>query len=234
MRIINLFEKRINSATELKDAFSEQEWVNIAYYFTTQKNGETDNTKFRSQNYRFQRNLGNQMPNNVTADSWNLKASRFGARVDGAATWTSIYNHLAPHANTETPFNDVSPVSQAMSPHDNTRETKSQVSNWVNTNTSEWTDFSKFRKEFWNPWFSKLKEARADFVDEDGRDWWDNTFYRKYNGQFVPRRQEIDRIYQEYQTKTPIVKDDVINDLWVWLLGSDDIFAQRVERQRNR
>ena len=236
MRIIKLFEKRINSATELKDAFSEQEWVNIAYHFVIQRFGETDDTRFRSQNARFQRNIGQTMPNNTTPENWNLKAARFGARLGRAVTWTGIYNHLAPHADTENPFdaNNIDPVTQALSPHDNTREARTEVANWVSTSTSEWTDFSTFRREYWIPWFSRLREERADFIDEDGRSWWDITFDRDYNGTLVPRRQEIDRIYQEYQNINTIVKNDVFNDLWNWLLGSDDIFAQRVERQRNR
>jgi len=233
MKIINLFEQRINSATELKNAFSEEEWVNIAYHFVIQKVGETNETRFRSQNQRFQRNIGKNMPNNTTPVNWNLKASRFGARLGDTATWTGIYNHLAPHANTRHPFDHVDSVTQAMSPHDNTRETKDEVFRWVNSNTTEWTDFSEFRREYWIPWFTKLKEARSNSVDQEGRSWWDITLYRRYNGTLAPRRVELDKIYQKYQTKTPIVKDDVFNDLWIWLLGSDDIFAQRVERQRN-
>jgi hypothetical protein len=235
MKITALFEARINNAAQLKDAFTDQEWVNIAFYFVTNRFGEMNDTRFRSQNRYFQRDIGKNMPDDLTPSAWNLKAAVYGASLDRAAAWTSIYNHLNVRKDTENPFDasDISPVQQALTPHDNTPETRSEVNRWVDSNTEEWTDFNTFRSEFWIPWFAALREARKNDIDEDGNSWWSIVFQRQYNGNPVPSKAAIDRMYQRYQTTSPIQKDAVLNELWAWLRNTDNVFQQRVDRQRN-
>lgn len=244
MKIIQLVEQsvRLYSSEDLGNAFSDQEWLNIAAHFLKQKYSGITDSQIMGGYRRFQRDVGNKMPTDMTPEQWNGKAVWYNMEA-GVDNWVGIYDHLEPYSTIQSSINarDISPVERRVSLSSATPESRTEIGNWVQTEKTEWSadEFNDFREEFWKPWFRKLRTERESLKDNNGNSWWDIVFSRTYPGSGgervnVPRRQAIDELYTSLQNKETIILKDVIDELWVWLRGTDTVFQNRVTRQGNR
>ena len=242
MDVLSIVEARLRSAADLKKRFSKQQWYNIASNFFTQKSGKITNTDFRSRNKYFQREIGFEMADDITPENWQLKAAVYGISVNSSMpSWVDIYNTIAPYADKNLGFDyaDSSPSDKGAELTDKTPESRAEVTKqWVPTQTQEWTDFDKFRKEYFLPWMAMLKKKRSDTTyktkNYGERSWWDLVIKRKVQAkvdggasptQVVknPRFTLLMKIYEDFKKKNTIKKEEVDRELWAWLRGTDQL-----------
>lgn len=226
MKVHLLFEN-VTSSNELRDAFDSEEWMRIANYFITNRAGPRwqrsmgENVdQIVSLMARINRQIGKDMPVQTTGQ-WNTVAFRYGMnyRGDRSLTWNTIYNHLAPHRDFELPENfEVPGAGIDRRDINDTDETRNEISSWVDTDTTEWTNYNTLRNEFLLPWTDRLLQERG----EDFGNWLNGV---SAEGNINIYKQNLISIRENIGTQIRdngrISKDEVIRLLWAWLTSAD-------------
>lgn len=114
MKVIELLEANpvINSITDLKNAFTVEEWEAITcYYVSTEDTGPStivsrtlnDNnpTALAASARRFRETIGRDMPASTTPAGWATDAMRFNIQTTGIVSWQGVYNEYAKHKDHE-------------------------------------------------------------------------------------------------------------------------------------
>ena len=246
MDVLSIVEARLRSAADLKKRFNKQQWYNIASNFFTQRSGKITNTDFRSRNKYFQREIGFEMADDMTPENWQLKAAVYGISVNSSMpSWVDIYNTIAPYADKNLGFDyaDSSPEDKGTELTDQTPESREEVTKqWVPIQTREWTDFDKFRAEYFLPWMAMLKKKRSNITYKTKNygesSWWDLALKRKVQAKGSPIQEVINprfallmKIYENFKKKDTIKKEEVDIELWAWLRGTDQLLYARYGRQ---
>lgn len=236
MKVHLLFEN-VNNSTELRDAFDSEQWLRIANYFITNKAGPRwqgsmgDNVdQIVSLMSRINRQIGKDMPVQTTGQ-WNTVAARYGMdyRGDRRLSWNTIYDHLNARVQEPLPENfGVPGVGIDRGDSDDTRETRNEISTWVDTTTTEWTDYNTLRDEFLIPWSEKLFEERGELFNN----WLYGTSEAGNNNMHLNNLISIkDSISNQINNNGSISKDQIIRLLWGWLTSADMGWARY---QRNQ
>jgi hypothetical protein len=239
MRLHLLFEN-VNNSVELRDAFNSEQWLRIANYFITDgpaapprwkgSMGE-NNDQIISLMGRINRQIGKNMVVQTTGQ-WNTVAARYGMDYKGGGllSWNAIYNHLKPWADAPMPENfDVRGSSVDRGDIDNTRETRNEISNWVNTTTTEWTDYQAAKAEFLKPWaLGALHEHRPP----EWHDWLGGQTEGGNDNIYKDRLVTIgDTIEEHVRDNGSISKDEIVRMLYGWLTSTDLAWENYQENQ---
>lgn len=152
MKVFQIVTENINSARELKDAFTQDEWARIINFFYSQPNAtrrfpQPDSSvqlinpdhDIRSELNRVFRDIGPFMDDTKTPTAWNRDAVKYNAALNtSVVTWPTILAHLEQHKTFDLPAGlDMSrPIGTARTGHradiDRTPETAQEVAGWVN------------------------------------------------------------------------------------------------------
>jgi hypothetical protein len=243
MRYIFLEETRegdrIQNSQQMADAFDETEWARIANYWITRSGlrggPSADFRSFGDNGLRVRRNLqafnnsiGNSMPN-ITASDWITRASRYGITgfTPNEANWGAIYRKLIRGVNFDLPdhFDDDTPATNAVVL--NTTETLNDISQWVPTNSTGWSDPIRLREDYIRPWVRQLFAIRDNNVDDGPYRVWFETSTVNGNDNYarVTLFATRDRLVDTIERDGSITKRAVDQALYTWLRNADNLWA---------
>ena len=223
---------RIRNSRDLRDAFTEEEWVRIVYYFVQLSNrrggasaepGSFGNNGLRVARYieTMQRTIGSKM-SPMTPSSYKRRAVRYGITFPqaGIPTWGEIYNHLRRGLEQEEmPPHYYARLPGSASQFDDTPETT--ISDWVDPPRDSWDDVEEMKQEYFLPWMRELRTRRNN-------EWWqwymgENTAGNE--GQNVWRTDLENHVIPKFssilQDNESITKLDVDRLLFSWLQMTD-------------
>lgn len=156
--------KAVNTAEDLKNAFTRQQWLNIfASLGHKFLKGRNDARKFSG--LQDMNNLLGQKSTNVSPADWDVDAQLYGLNTPFSGpglSWQQIYDHLEPHKDKPTSISEpkIDKTDPVKTKVDKT-ETLSMVSSWVPHPEKE--ELTKEEAEkYWKAFNAKLKERATD------------------------------------------------------------------------
>lgn len=252
MKLHQLVEQipQINDAFDIKNAFSRNEWTNIAYYYLSKKFPDMTPTQFGARLKKFNRDIGIRMPNNTTQSQWAARAKYYNIPVQSRDTWRQIFALLSPASKVASKIDPltVDPVQNAPKPLDASRTSLEEFTSWFpRLNVEEFDNYEFMRDNFLDPWLNTLSRKRANWVSARNRTWWFHTIERKVKNstpdteqkeEFVFTRKNLDNIRKKWQDQLSLTnkvrKQDVIRTLYNWLLEADQVWDGHIEREKNQ
>ena len=178
MKLYQLYEQvNINSADELANAFTSEEWLRIVNYFL-ETNGRwssddpeaehplgSDRDEIRARMIAINRTIGANQPSRQTPGMWVMKAARFGMSDTGDRTpnWNEIYAHLAPHKDYRLPPGWNTPgLGDVTGNVTGERNFPLETGTWIDTDVTQWNNFSDLREDYLIPWFTEAIRRKAE------------------------------------------------------------------------
>lgn len=157
----------IDTADDLKKAFSKQQWFNI---FTVVADShlktKSDDRKFSA--LQDLNNLLGQNSANVSPADWNSDAQLYGIRsiTSGpGATWQDIYNMLAPHKDEKSPIEKPEASKDPVKLQIDKTGTLTLVSKWVEVPEKETLNADEARTYFMALLDAFEKNATPQFAE---------------------------------------------------------------------
>lgn len=256
MHVSELFENRnIRNGRDLANAFSSEEWLRIANYFMVRKYqwndtqgldehplGATRN-QIRGLMVRINRDVGANQPSHSPAE-WNLKAAKWGMAYGGDqnATWSDIYEHLAPHKDYELPPGwDVEGSLDNLGEPGQTEESGTEIANWVETDKDSWDNFQELKTEYLRPWFIRLFEERQreypreiELDDGNIENEWKSWLSNNLSGTEMRRMADegTSRFASIIAEEGSIPKETVDSILFQWLRSADNRWMTYLRTRR--
>lgn len=249
MKLHQLVEQipQITDAFDIKNAFSRNEWTNIAYYYLSKRFPDMTPTQFGARLKKFNREIGVRMPNNTTQSQWAARARYYNIPVQSRDTWRQIFALLSPASKVASKIDPimVDPVHNAPKPLDASRTSLEEFTSWFpSIDVQEFDNYEFMRDNFIVPWWNTVKSKRASWISKSGRTWFFHTIGRKIKnaagGEPDPvfTKKALDDIQKNWQTTlspdNKVSKRDVIRTLYNWLLQADLVWDGHIEREKNQ
>jgi len=227
--IVKEQEQTINSAEDLANAFDENQWHSIYAHFASANNTSLgDNRPTIARRFaQIDQYLGPNMPRNLNNFDWLRRARRWKLAPPGnpRATWQAIYNHLAPHADTDiatalgAPWQDNTDpgISGQSTPTPNTPESVEELIALVSDPQTELTtpaELSAFYDQFIGVFWPRRNE-----------EWQRKSTCTTASGGLTSVMQALEDRYNSWASDLPITKETVIRGFHIWLTRADAVFA---------